>query len=612
MKRMRAWIADIVSRLRRFLRGGRRELVEGRGTSEAAAGLVDSSAISSLAIKESESEEPNEMRIEDLECVPSGPPNVEATASASSRAPHSKSDTSEVLEDEGVTSTTADDLVRPGHAREPVDREPGSVVPDSPPSRPEAHVRETEVRDVPASASPVEFDDFEVPESSHEPGRPIPEWITGENGALERAVAEVASDYQDVDLLQRHHVEAEDFGGAKRMKSRKVTIAGEDVIGFLSRKAVIPKYGFPVDVVELDLQRTDRASTVALQRDLAIAVAEFAPDAEVVANKKLWTSRGLKTVAGKAWGRLRYRKCKTHGIFETLPEGQEPRGPSCCNQARTETWVDPIFGFVAGRDGGGEPQGRPRRLLTSRPYFSGMAVPDEAPAILGGIAQVWKASPGDLVVLCEGRKGGGFLICADCGAGFGGRRTTSEHESPTGRACRGTLESVALGHQFRTDMLRVISFESRRTLAPRIASGSTTHSHMRSSTARRRCLRYRARISASRFALRGWIPMRSSCTTPFQAAPAWSHDSKSRRRSVRCSRPPASASPIAAAAPPTRAATLASVTTGISSPTRGSSAGQPHSSWRKCWRRGSRALPTPGCVRRSRIATRPCRTMRST
>ena len=84
-----------------------------------------------------------------------------------------------------------------------------------------------------------------------------------------------------------------------------------------------------------------------------------------------------------------------------------------------------------------------------------MAVPDEAPTILGGIARVWKASPGDLVVLCEGRKGRGFRICADCGAGFGGTKTPPEHESPSGRVCRGRLESVALGHQFRTDVLRV-------------------------------------------------------------------------------------------------------------------------------------------------------------
>ncbi|MEG3066458.1 MAG: hypothetical protein RQM89_11265 [Acetomicrobium sp.] len=34
---------------------------------------------------------------------------------------------------------------------------------------------------------------------------------------------------------------------------RAKTIAEEDALSFLSRKAVIPKYGFPVDVVELDI-----------------------------------------------------------------------------------------------------------------------------------------------------------------------------------------------------------------------------------------------------------------------------------------------------------------------------------------------------------------------
>lgn len=278
--------------------------------------------------------------------------------------------------------------------------------------------------------------------------------VAGADTALDRAQAEVSDDYRKVEDLQRDYVTRKDFKSAEWTQRRLATIAGEDVISFLSRKAVIPKYGFPVDVVDLDLQRSSQASTVALQRDLAIAVAEFAPGAEVVANKRLWTSKGLKRVAGKAWPRLRYRKCKTHGTFETWPEGQEPSGPGCCTQARTQTWVDPIFGFVAAREGG-DPKGRPRRLLTSRPYFRGKAGPDDESVMLGGIAQVWKASPGYLVVLCEGRKGGGFRICAECGAGFGSTQVSTEHESPTGRACRGTLESVALGHQFVSDVLRI-------------------------------------------------------------------------------------------------------------------------------------------------------------
>ncbi|MFQ5505476.1 MAG: Zn-binding domain-containing protein, partial [Planctomycetota bacterium] len=282
--------------------------------------------------------------------------------------------------------------------------------------------------------------------------------VTNADAGLDRSQVEASDDWRKVEELKRECIEREDFKRAGWTKRRMKTIEDEDVISFLSRKAVIPKYGFPVDVVELDLQRirSGRASTVALQRDLTIAVAEFAPASEVVANKGLWTSKGLKTVAGKAWGRFRYRKCRDCGTFETWPDGQEPCGPSCCRHASTGLWVDPIFGFVAGDDGGGTPRGRPRRLFGSRPYFSGLAVPgEEEPAILGGIARLWKASPGHLVVLCEGRKGRGFRVCSACGAGFGTTSTSSEHESPTGGSCRGTLESVALGHQFVTDVLRV-------------------------------------------------------------------------------------------------------------------------------------------------------------
>ncbi len=202
MKRMRAWIGRLLSRLRRLFRvtaGGdtarsstadrfRKPEKARDQTPDSPASLRPvrkQAAVSSLAIKESEAEatEPDAHRglkadrPPGKEVAPSGPPNAEATASASSQAPHSTSDTSEVLEDEGVPSTIADNLVRPGHAREQVDREPGSVVPDSPPPRPrpEAYLPETEVRDVTASASPVESDDFEGPESLDEPGGSTPE-----------------------------------------------------------------------------------------------------------------------------------------------------------------------------------------------------------------------------------------------------------------------------------------------------------------------------------------------------------------------------------------------------------------------------------------------------
>jgi hypothetical protein len=64
-----------------------------------------------------------------------------------------------------------------------------------------------------------------------------------------------------------------------------------------------------------------------------------------------------------------------------------------------------------------------------------------------------KSSPGQMVVLCEGRRGRGFYICGHCGAGF--REPKKQHKTPYGETCSGTLEKVSLGHEFVTDVLRV-------------------------------------------------------------------------------------------------------------------------------------------------------------
>jgi len=46
----------------------------------------------------------------------------------------------------------------------------------------------------------------------------------------------------------------------------------------LASHTVIPKYGFPVDVVQLStLHHSPEAKNIQLERDLRIAISEFAP-----------------------------------------------------------------------------------------------------------------------------------------------------------------------------------------------------------------------------------------------------------------------------------------------------------------------------------------------
>lgn len=282
--------------------------------------------------------------------------------------------------------------------------------------------------------------------------------IAGEESRLAQAEAEVSNDFKIVVSLEERSRDNRDYRTAEWAQRRADTIAKEEVLSFLSRKAVIPKYGFPVDVVELDTQRTQQsqeAFEVSLQRDLSIAISEFAPTSRLVANKKEWTSYALKKVAEREWSRRSYSRCATHNVFcrwEGEPEAVLP----CGCRARIHKYVIPQFGFVTDRDRPKDPKTRPTKVFSTRPYFAGSLVvepevvqmPVRAPLVI-----VKKASPGLMVVLCEGRKGEGFYLCGSCGAGF--RKRQSRHKTPQGQDCRGTLEQVSLGHEFVTDVLQL-------------------------------------------------------------------------------------------------------------------------------------------------------------
>jgi len=279
--------------------------------------------------------------------------------------------------------------------------------------------------------------------------------IAGEESRFALAEAEISSDFRTFKKLQRDSAGREYYDTAKRAKRRAETIASEDVLSFLSRKAVIPKYGFPVDVVELDPHRTQQTSEsieVLLQRDLSIAIAEFAPTSKLVANKREWTSYGLKKVVKKEWPRKFYRRCAQHNLFIVWGPGQQAPSDRCCSSAVDGQYLIPQFGFVTDLKKPKEPKGRSPRVFTTRPYFVKLTSSDPGD-IDYGVIRLTKASPGLMVVLCEGRRGEGFYICAKCGAGF--RERKNQHQTPYGEICSGTLEQVSLGHEFMTDVLRV-------------------------------------------------------------------------------------------------------------------------------------------------------------
>ena len=272
--------------------------------------------------------------------------------------------------------------------------------------------------------------------------------VAGHTSGFADVEAEVCADYVEMETLRQQLFSEGKDSQLKRVGLRMKTIANEQTLSFLSRKAVIPKYGFPVDVVELDARADDGKPTgVALQRDLSQAIAEYAPGGKVVANKLEWESCGVKVVTGKAWPVRRYKY--DDGRDFTQWSEDDASAPSGAKK-----YLIPDFGFVTPLfKKPREPRGRTRRLYTTRPFFRGFGegAEPEVKVIFG--VEVTKALPGTLVVLCEGRNGEGFYICRSCGAHMTGPKGT--HKSPSDSKCGGVLERFSLGHELVTDVLRL-------------------------------------------------------------------------------------------------------------------------------------------------------------
>ena len=249
-----------------------------------------------------------------------------------------------------------------------------------------------------------------------------------------------------MEKLETKYSSSRQYTKARNIKERMDTIAYESTLNLLSRTAIIPKYGFPVDVVELDTRPRDRESTsISLQRDLSQAIAEYAPGCKVVANKKEWESCSVKTIPGKQFPIKRYTYDDARN-FKQWDENAEP--------SYGKKYLSPVFGFVTPLlKNAKEPSGRAQRLYTTRPFFQGFDndTQPETRELLG--VTVTQALPGSLVVLCEGRNKSGFYICRTCGSHMTGPKRS--HKTPSESDCRGTLERFSLGHELVTDVVRV-------------------------------------------------------------------------------------------------------------------------------------------------------------
>jgi len=290
-------------------------------------------------------------------------------------------------------------------------------------------------------------------------------------GRLGLAQTELISEDEEYKKIQTEIPELYNYSKAQKKRIRE-----QQILDFLASRNVLPKYGFPVDVVPLKLQSTDDwAQRIELNRDLKLALSEYAPGCTLVANGRVIKSYALERIKGKAWPEYRFAICShcgkfnraetAHGTIENCECGLSLDGSK--STIYEGIFVKPIYGFRTQiHEDGQEPvEIRPQRTFSTPVYFSHYQVshekepffPEGNPDPRMGI-QIQKrySRDGVLVVLNPGRMKRGFWLCPFCGYGDTiVAASPKTHKTPWGAPCNGKLRTAFLGHEFQSDVLEI-------------------------------------------------------------------------------------------------------------------------------------------------------------
>lgn len=162
---------------------------------------------------------------------------------------------------------------------------------------------------------------------------PIDSAESGSGGRLLLAHSLKHADFERIQDGIELNMGVNDILASKLLKSRDA-LKKERTIAILAESGVLPKYGFPTDLVELhllDIENSVGENRPELSRGMRQAIREYAPGAEIVAGKTLWKSVGLRKPKGQELRKRRYGKCPNCETFVWPIENYSDKGecPVC-------------------------------------------------------------------------------------------------------------------------------------------------------------------------------------------------------------------------------------------------------------------------------------------
>ena len=286
-------------------------------------------------------------------------------------------------------------------------------------------------------------------------------------GFCNLVVDKYEADLNELDEALRRAIDSSRHIDAQRIQNSINTLKRQRIIEFLSKNNLIPKYGFPVDTVELQSAANGAGNLLRLNRDLSAAISEYAPESEVVADGKLYTSRYVRRLVGYEWPTFDYAFCNECNTLNKSAYHEIQQCRQCgARLPRKQQYIIPKFGFLLDTEG-------PKTVGLNKPERTYKG----AVAYIGNEEQIRYNlyTVGDVRVLVGNNKmdslavlnESGFYICDICGYGkleengFG-KVVEHRHKTSTGKPCTNNrLRRYSLGHEFQTDVaiVKFIDFD---------------------------------------------------------------------------------------------------------------------------------------------------------
>ena len=317
-------------------------------------------------------------------------------------------------------------------------------------------------------------------------------WIeefSGAEGVFTQLIQEYENNIQNFEKLIKQFKRENDLTKAAMGERKLQHYKKNKLIDFLARGNILPRYGFPVNTVELQQNTTaNNVSKLRLSRDLQIAIAEYAPSSEVVADGRLYTSRYIKKSAtGKDkqdWytgyiGTCRNKDCNTVN-YSITPITSEGIPCSACgrNLFKMDFYesIEPRSGFVAERQDRDVPMTRQEKNYRSEDYYIGNIAArtiDKHRYLFNSIEIQVESTTNDSLMV---KSYNNFYVCPLCGYAVAGDEgigekeiekqmrdgalsitTVKSHESLYGQYNCNCHELVrrSLHHEFKTDVAKI-------------------------------------------------------------------------------------------------------------------------------------------------------------